>query len=467
MTTRTMRADGARGAAVAALALAAAASAGCALIGGPASTSTAPAASPATTSVAKLGKERAAAIANGYTGGNLDARRKYWPGAAEGYQRAFSFNPTDDGAAYLTAAAYARQDDTPATLEWLNQLFQLNSCLVPLPKTFAREATDPRFQDLFAMLRAQAPKTHRSTVAFTLPMGALLPGDLAWDAAGKVFYVASLRQRKIVRVTPGASGAPALAADFAGSGAEPLDAVEGVKVDAARRRLWAVTAADPAMEGARPEDAGRSQLVAFDLSTGAVAGRFTPATRPPHQFGGLAVGGDGSIWVTDTITGEVFVLRKGASELAVVAPAGTFIAPKGIAVSPDGTRVWVADLARGVYRLDPATGSPSLLDQPPGPWPAGVDGLVLHRNALVGVEGTVSFGRVVRWTLEPDGNSFSGVEVLDCAHPSYKVPVGGTVAGDEYVYIANGQLDALDAGGSLPPDAKLDDLVFLRLPLGR
>ncbi len=462
MTKGTTRAREARCAPAAVLMLAAAASAGCALFGSPPSTS-----SPASAPVARLGKERASAVANGYTEGNLAARRKYWPGAAEGFSRAFSFDPTDDGAAYLTAVAFARQENAPATLDWLNQLWRLNSCLFPLPKTFEGVTSDPRFHDLLAVLRAQTPKTHASSVAFTLAAGGLLPGDLAWDAAGKVFYVASLRQRKIVRVTPGAPGAPAVAADFALPGVEPLDAVEGLKVDAARRRLWAVTAADPVMEGARLEDAGRSALVAFDLATGAVLGRFTPETRPPHQFGGLAVGGDGSVWVTDTITGEVFVLRKGAHELAVVAPAGTFIAPKGIAVSPDGTRVWVADLARGVYRLDPATGAPTLLDQPPGPWPAGVDGLVLDRNALVGVQGTVSFGRVVRWTLEPDGNSFSAVEILDCAHPSYRVPVGGTVAGDDYVYVANGQLDALDAGGALPAGEKLDDLVFLRLPLGR
>ncbi len=308
MTRRTTRAEGARRAPAAALVLAAAASAGCTLSGGTA----APPPAPAPTAVAKLGKERAAAIANGYTGGNLDARRKYWPGAAEGFQRAFSFNPTDDGAAYLTAVAYARQENAPATLEWLNQLWRLNSCLFPLPKTFEGVTSDPRFRDLLVVLRAQLPKTHRSTVAFTLAAGDLLPGDLAWDAAGKVFYVASLRKRKIVRVKPGAPGAPALADDFAGSGAEPLDAVLGVKVDAARRRLWAVTAADPAMEGARPDDAGRSQLVAFDLATGAVLGRFTPATRPPHQFGGLAVGGDGSVWVTDTVSGEVQVLRRGS-----------------------------------------------------------------------------------------------------------------------------------------------------------
>jgi streptogramin lyase len=454
MTKRTTGADGLRRATSALLLLAAAAAAGC---------SSAPAQAP----VPKLGAQRAAAIANGYMGGNLGVRRKYWFGATDGFQRAFSFNPTDDGAAYLAAVAYARSGNAPATLEWLNQLWQLNSCLYPLPKSFAGAMSDPRFRDVLAVLRAQAPKTHRSTVAFTLAAGDFLPSDLAWDPEGKVFYLASLRKRKIVRVTPGAPGAPAVAADFAGTGAEPLDAVLAVKVDAARRHLWAVTAADPAMEGARPEDAGRTQLVEFDLATGVETGRWSAATKPPHGFGGLAVDGEGNVWVTDTVSGEVHVLRARAAALAVVAPAGTFIAPKGIAVSPDGARVWVADLASGVYRLDPATGVPSLLDQPPGPWPAGIDGLVLHRNSLVGVAGTMSFGRVGRWTLEPDGASFSGVEILDCAHPAYRVPVGGTLIGDDYVYVANSQLDALDADGSLPSGAKLEDLVFLRLPLGR
>ena len=296
-------------------------------------------------------------------------------------------------------------------------------------------------------------------------MGArdLVPGDLAWDPAGKVFYVASLRKRRIVRVAPGAPGAAAAVSDFSRAG--DLDAVLGVKVDTARRRLWAVTAADPAMEGFRPDDFGRSQLVALDLATGAVVGRWSPMTKPPHQFGGLAVDAAGSVWVADTASGEVHVLNAGAEELRAVAPRGTFIAPKGIVVSPDGARVYVADLARGVYRLDPATGAPGLLDQPPGPWPAGLDGLVLHRNALVGVAGTVSLGRVGRWTLEPDGSSFSRIEILDCAHPAYRVPVGGTVVGDDYVYVANSQVDAVASDGSLPPPEALDDLVFLRLPL--
>ncbi|MBK9062481.1 MAG: hypothetical protein IPL89_04710 [Acidobacteria bacterium] len=452
------KAEGARRMAAAALLLAAA---GCTL--GGASTSSTPAAPP----VPKLGAQKAAVIANGYAGGHLDFGRRQWETSGDGFQRAFAFNPSDDAAAYLAATAWAHAGNAPAALEWLDQVWRLNSCLVPLPKSFEDIASDPRFHDALAVIRAQAPKTHRSAVAFTLGARDLVPGDLAWDAATKVFYVASLRKRKIVRVTPGAAGAPAAMSDFAGGSPGDLDAVLAVKIDAGRRRLWAVTAVDPAMEGFRPEDFGRSQLVAFDLATGAILGRWSPMTRPPHQFGGLAVDAAGNVWVTDTASGEVHVLRAGAEELAVAAAAGAFVAPKSIAFSSDGTRVWVADLARGVYLLDTATGASTLLDQPPGPWPAGLDGLVFHRNALVGVAGTVSVGRVGRWTLEPDGNSFSGMEILDCAHPAYRVPVGGTVAGDDYVYVANSQVDAVGEGGSMPPAGTLEDLVFLRLPLGR
>ncbi|HEY3349229.1 MAG TPA: hypothetical protein VGM13_05590 [Thermoanaerobaculia bacterium] len=451
------KADGAPRMAAAALLLAVA---GCSF--GGASTPAAPAAPPAP----KLGAQKSAVIANGYAGGHLDFGRRQWETSGDGFQRAFAFNPTDDAAAYLAAAAFAHAGNAPAALEWLDQVWRLNSCLVPLPKSFEGVAADPRFHDALAVIRAQAPKTHRSAVAFTLGSRDLVPADLAWDAAAKVFYVASLRKRKIVRVTPGAAGAPASMSDFAGSGAGDLDAVLGVKIDAVRRRLWAVTAGDPAMEGFRPEDFGRSQLVAFDLATGATVGRWSPMTRPPHQFGGLAVDGAGNVWVTDTASGEIHVLRVGAEELAVAAAAGAFVAPKSIAVSSDGARVWVADLARGVYRFDTATGASTLLDQPPGPWPAGLDGLVFHRDALVGVQGTVSAGRLGRWTLEPDGNAFSGIEILDCAHPSFRVPVGGTMAGDDYVYAANSQVDAFGAEGVLPAE-KLVDLVFLRLPLGR
>jgi sugar lactone lactonase YvrE len=452
MTTMAKRAEAARGAG--ALLLAALGFVGCA---------TAREAGPP--DAPRLGPERVFAIANGYAGGALDYRRQAFDGAAEGYQRALAFNPLDDAAAYLAAASWARAGNTDAALEFLNDVWRLDSCLVPTPKSFEAIADEPRFAEMRALLAAQAPKSHRSSAAFTLAERDLVPAGIAYDPLGKAFYVASLRKRKILRVVPPARTGPASVADFGSPSPDGLDAVLAVKVDAGRRRLWAVTGVDPAMEGFRPEDFGRSALVAFDLETGRRVGRWRPLSDPPHLFGDLAVGPAGEVFVTDTVSGEVYVLRPGASVLDVLVRRETFLAPKGIAVSSDGSRLYVSDLARGVFLVDPTTGAASVLDQPPGPWPIALEGLVLDGDALVGVAATLSRGRVGRWILTPDGRAARRSEILDCAHPAYRVPAGGTLVGGDYVYLANSQVDAFGGEGEPPSPESLADVVVLRLPL--
>ena len=356
---RTMWTERPRLVRAAALLPLAAALAGCAGLGG--ASSPPPAARPA---APKLGPQKAAAIANAYTAGYNGLRRKFWDESTEGFQRAVSFNPTDDGAAYLAALSYTRARNLPATLEWLHELWRLNSCSRRSRRRSARSSTTPRSTTSSSSSGRRSRRRTARPPCSRSARGISSRATSRGIPPAKVFYLASLRKRRIVRVTPGAPGEKASLSDFSRAG--DLDAVLGVKVDAARRRLWAVTAADPAMEGFRPGDFGRSQLVAFDLATGALAGRWSPMTRPPHQFGGLALDDAGSVWVTDTASGEVHVLKPGAEELLPVAPKGTFVAPKSIAVSADGTRVYVADLARGVYRLNPRTGVADVLDQPPG-----------------------------------------------------------------------------------------------------
>ncbi len=444
--TTTPRAD--RRARVAAALLGAAAAAGCALTRG--------GAPPAPL----LGPERATAIANAYGGGSLEYRNGNWNAAAEAYQRAFGLNTKDDLAAYLAAASWARAENAPAALEALGEVWRLDSCLQPVPKTFASLAADPRYRDAVAVLKAQGPKAHASAVAFTLADPALYPGALAWDPAARVYYVGDVRSRRILRVAPPAApGGAASAAELAPAGGPALDAVHGLAVDAPRKLLWAVTSPDPEMEGFRAEDFGRTALVAYDLATGREARRLAPPGRPPHFLSAVAVDGGGTVFAPDGATGELFVLRPGAAQLEVLSAARTFMAAKAVAVPADGRHVFVSDAARGIFRVDPATGEAAALDQPRGTWHAGLDALVLHRGTLVGIAGTTSFGRVARWRLAASGAAADSAEVLDCANPAFRVPGPGTVAGDALVYVANG---GARAGGEAAPPG---DLVFLTLSL--
>lgn len=404
-------------------------------------------------------------VENNYAAGNRAFSRRDWEGASEAFIRVYAANPKDDVAAYLAAATWVRAGKPEASFEWLQRLWQMGSCLVPSATSFAAIENDPRFKDAAAILRAQAAKERRAAVAFTVPEKDLVPQGLAYDPVEKVFYVSSLWKRKIVRVKPGGPGAPAVTSDFVEEGADELDAVHGVKVDAVRRRLWAVSAAAPEMKGFKPEAYGRSALYEYDLVSKKLLRKIAPSGPPPHFFNDLVLDAAGNVYVTDTESAEVRVLKAGEGELKTLLKMALFVAPNGIASSADGKHLYVADVAQGVFHVDPATGDVQALDQAPGIFPAGLDGLVHHEGSIIGIMNAVSSGRVARWRVAPDGLALEEGEVLECGHPSFHQPTRGVVADGALYFIANSQSDQIREG-ELAAE-KLEEIVILKLPLSR
>jgi len=418
---------------------------------------------PAPSPAALLGPERMLEIAKGYGAGNHAFGFGNWEAAAEGFGRVYAFNAKDDVAAYLAAAAWARARKPDAAAQWLQRLVRSGSCLQPIARSFAAMESDPRFREAEAALRAGAPAQHRASPAFVVTEKDLVPEGIAWDPVERVFYLSSRWKRKIVRVTPGARGAPAGIRDFVPEGADALDAIVGLRVDAKRRRLWAASAAEPEMKGFAAADDGRSALYEYDLVSKTLVRTIRLSRETPHFLNDLALDADGNVYVTDTASTEILVLRAGAAELETLVPKDTFVAPGGIVASEDGKHLWVADVARGTFHVDTATGRVVPLDQAAGLFPVGLSGLVLHEGTLIGIQGAVSVGRVVRWRLGADGTSLGEGEVLECGHPFFHLPTRGVVVGGALYLVANGQADAVK-DGSLSTDT-LRDIVILRLPL--
>jgi len=400
-----------------------------------------------------------------YAAGNRAFSRGDWQNASDGFYRVYAENAKDDVAIYLAAATWVRAGKPEAAFEWLQRLWQTGSCLTPSPKSFAAIENDPRFQDASAILRAQAAKATRAAVAFTVREKDLVPESLAYDPVEKVFYLSSLWKRKIVRVKPARPGAPAAVEDFVGEGADGLDAVLGLRVDPKRRRLWAVSAAEPEMKGFTPEAYGRSALCEYDLVSKRLVRKITLPGASAHLFGDLALDAAGDVYVTDTEAAEVHVLRAGGGELKTLVPNGRFVAPNGIALSADEKHLYVADVVQGLFHVDPATGVVQPLDQPAGLFPVGLDGLVLDGGSILGIMNVVGAGRVARWRITADGRALEEGEVLECGHPAFHQPTRGVVVDGAFYFIANSQSDQI-ADGALAAE-KLEDIVILRLPLPR
>jgi sugar lactone lactonase YvrE len=303
--------------------------------------------------------------------------------------------------------------------------------------------------------------------AFTIPDPQLHPEDIAYDAATRTFYVSSMKRRKIVRVDQRGT-----ATDFVPEGAdgEGTWSVLAVAVDSARRLLWATTNALGPMGGFAPADSGRGALLAYDLATGRLRGRWeAPRDRGPHELGELAVGAGGDVYVSDGRQGVLWVLRRGADALAPLVDDGTFFSPQGIAVRPDG-RLFVADYVRGVAIVDPAAGAPpsrrvQWLTHPDAVPLSGVDGLALAGRRLLLVQNGTTPRRVVQLALDDALARVTASTVLESATPVLSEPTHGVVVGDAFYVIANSGWDRVAPDGSLKPGAVLEAPVVLRVPL--
>jgi len=243
-----------------------------------------------------------------------------------------------------------------------------------------------------------------------------------------------------------------------------LSSVLGMHVDPQRRRLWVAANADPASHGYKPEDKGISALYAFDLETAKLVARATVAdTSHAHLLNDVAIAEGGTVFVTDSDAGALLALRPGKSKLETVVRDGTYRYPNGVAVTPDGARLYVAH-ALGIDRVDTQTFATTPLVHADDVVLAGVDGLVATSADLVGVVNSVGRPRVVRFRLDPSGSRVTSDDVLESENADFHIPTTAALADTSLLVIANSFIDALEPGR--PFDAsRVAPPVILRIHL--
>ncbi len=417
---------------------------------------------PALAALCILGPIRAAAQADPV----LDSRRAFQEATrayqAHDYQAFLShareaerLRPAHGGAIYNLACAYALTGDTAAALAMLDRFGGLGYVAdVAADSDLAALRGTPGLQQVRRRLARNEAPLVRSKVAFTLPETDLLTEGIAYDPREKAFYVGSVHHRKIVRVDRAGR-----VSDFVTEGRDRLWAPLGMKVDPVRRLLWVAAAAVPQMTGYTPSDSGRSGLFRYDLGSGRLTGRFLLAPdAAPHALGDLTIGHDGAVYASDSRSPTIYRFRAGNDTVERFLTSPLLLSAQGLAQTPDGRTMYVADYSRGILRIDLASRRVALLPTSDDVLALGIDGLYLVDGRLIGIQNGVAPHRVVRLTLSPAGDSVTAGEVLERAHPRYAEPTLGVVVGHDLYYVANSQWERFgedghvaDSGALLPP----------------
>jgi sugar lactone lactonase YvrE len=387
-----------------------------------------------------------------YERAQLDAfarlRAKDPAGAVKGYERALALNPGDDVVTYLLALASFRARDDAAALAWLGRLADAGSNLVPQGDQFKELAQRPAYAAVADRIRANAARgPHGAAEAFRVPEKGLLCEGIAYDPVGRAFYLGSTTRRKIVRVVPGASGdggaSSTAVSDFAAP-RQAIDSIGGLRVDAKRRRLWAVSGTDDRMDGFVKDEPVRNALLEFDLGTGALVGSYPLRDAAgDHGLNDVAVDADGRPYSTDTASGQLYTLSMDRASLVPVFDTPPFNFPNGLAFDDAGRILFVGD-ATGVHRVDLVTRSIARIPHPRGTSLSFFDGLYFARlpsgPALVGVQIIAGPGRVLAARMSPDLDAVGAVDLLEVDHPLFDGPTTGAVVGSDLFVIADSQL---------------------------
>jgi sugar lactone lactonase YvrE len=296
--------------------------------------------------------------------------------------------------------------------------------------------------------------SHAST-AFVLPDVRLLAEDVDFDPRTRRFFITGVREKKII------------ATDFNGASSDFATAPDdwpmvAVKVDAARRLVWATEVAMHGFRFAPSADWGRSALLCYDLQTGRLLRRIEGPR--PSALGDMVLSTHGDVIASDGDGGGVYRLAANARTMQRI-DAGDFISPQTPAISPGGRYLFVPDYLRGIGVLEIATGRVQWLSMAGRFALNGIDGLYFDRGKLIAVQNGTSPERVVVFTLDATLHRVVSEAIIERSTPTLGDPTHGVVIANEFYYIANSGWDAIDEHGELKPAAKLSTPRIMRAAL--
>jgi sugar lactone lactonase YvrE len=274
----------------------------------------------------------------------------------------------------------------------------------------------------------------RTNADVTIDGSRVFPESLTSDAAGNLYNGSN--NGTIYRALKGAKTAEPWIVPDAKNG---LRSLFGVFADDAHGLLWACD--NPNLF---KRETGTSTLRAFSLETGQLTAAYDFPTDGPAACNDVAIAKDGTLWISETSGGRVFLLRPGATALELYAKSADLVGIDGIAIAGDGS-VYINNVRKQLFqRIErKADGSFDHLTTLTTSLPLnGPDGLrSLGGNRFVQAEGPG--GRVALVDVKGDAATITPIATgLDSS-------VGVTVVG-KTVYAVEGKIQYMF-------DAKLKD----------
>jgi hypothetical protein len=235
----------------------------------------------------------------------------------------------------------------------------------------------------------------------------------------------------------------------------PRGGLFGMAIDKPRQLLWIATGSveQTAVQGER-----MAGLIAVDLRTLAVVRRIPLAPGTPGLAGDVAVARDGTVYASNPVSGAIHRCRPGCTVLDDLVPPGRFANPQGMALLGRGKRLFVADYASGLWRVDRASGEARPVEVKEPVMLDGIDGLyAVGEDELFAVQNGTHPRRVIRLWIGR-GRAIVRPSWVIFTPDEGEATLGalaGAGPGGGLIFVADGQWERYGPGGVVKDGAPL------------
>ena len=285
-------------------------------------------------------------------------------------------------------------------------------------------------------------KGPHSELVFQFADPDLLPEDVVYDEQAKRFYVSSVRRRTVLSCDAKGRCEPLLKA----KGNALYSMMSMSLADRLNRRLWVLTSSTNAEEFHRADEKGKSALLSIEIYNGMIFERHEPPDDGEHSLGDMTSAKDGTLYISDGQSGDLFFLRPGSDQLERLLPKGTFRSPQTPALSSDESILFVPDYSKGI-------GIVRLKDRSVE-WIAstedlrGIDGLYFYENSLIAIQNGANPKQIMRLQLNKQFK-ISKHEILDAGSSRLGEPTHGLIRDNWFYFLAHTGWDRIADDGKM------------------
>ena len=350
-------------------------------------------------------------------------------GFTESLETAVALNPFSLPTQYNLACGYARTGREEEALKVLEKLVAANVDFgMAEDEDLVSLHGNPQFHRLVSELDANLQPVSASEQHFTLDQLGLIPEGIAYDGATGRLFFGSMRTGDIYVIDGGKQ-----LSKFATVHHEGKLAAIGMSVDLRANTLWVVGSSSFLVEDFVADAPSRNGVFGFDLDSGDLLKQYI-ANDSLENFNDVVVGANGELYVSAS---TLSVIRNGSETIEPIDTSLPIFGANGIAVRPDGKRIFVSSYPVGIAAVDPETGESEWLATPENISLYGVDGLYWYKGDLVGVQNGVRPWRLVRLQLNAEQSAVTNVHLIEFANKDVTATTGAIV-GDVIHYVGQG-----------------------------